>query len=124
MPNSLPELKEVLQNVSESSLEHLVRRLLSQLLGVHFRRARPGDQYGGDGGVQEPAGRDLIVEARRYGDKSRLNERDILGQIQQAIHRNPHLEAWILVTTREAPEQVRTAMVAAGQKRGHCSHYR
>ena len=117
MPNLLPELKEVLQNVPADRFERLVGRLLSRLLDVPFRRARSGDQFGGDGGVQGPAGRDLIFEARRYKDTS-LNERDIEGQIQQAIRRNPDLEAWILVTTREVPEQVRTAMVAASQSAG------
>lgn len=114
----LAELHRVLLDVSPKTFERLVRGLLSWLVGVPFRLAGGGEQGGGDVGVVGPAGRDLICEARRYGDTSRLDRRQIEGEIQQAIRRNPDLEAWILVTTQEVPEQVRTAMVQAGQRAG------
>ncbi len=118
MKNALPELHRVLKGADPNSFERLVGRLLSRLLEVPFRIARSGEQFGGDGGVVGPAGRDLVFEAKRYDIGSALNVRSIVGEIQQAIGRNPDLEAWILVTTLEVPEQIRTAMVDAGQREG------
>ena len=60
----------------------------------------------------------MIFKARRYGNTSRLDERGIVGEIEQAVERNPALEAWILVTTREVPEQIQDAMVRAGLRNG------
>ena len=77
-----------------------------------------GNQRGGDGGVSGAGGRHLIFEARRYSDDSRLDERGILGEIEQAIDRDPALEAWLLVTTQEAPEQIQQAMTRAGEEKG------
>ena len=63
-------------------------------------------------------GRDLVFEARRYRHNTSLDERGILGEIEQAIDRKPDLEAWILVTTKEVPQQIDQAMVQAGLKNG------
>lgn len=111
-------LKEVLLTVSTAKFERLARCLLSSLLGVPFRNARSGDQRGGDGGVAGVGDRHLIFEARRYSESTRLDERSILGEIDQAVERNPALEAWILVTTKEVPEQTRDAMVRKGTRLG------
>ena len=97
-------LRRVLLKAPPANLERLAGRLLGQLLGVPVRIARAGDQRGGDGGVSGADDRHLIFEARRYSPDSTLDERSIVGEIQQAVRRDPALEAWILVTTREVPE--------------------
>ena len=85
--------------------------------------ARSGDQHGGDGGVSGAGGRHLIFEARRYRDDTRLDERSILGEIQQAVERAPYLEVWILVTTREVPEQTQLAITKSAEERGNRSRH-
>ena len=111
-------LRQVLLQIPPRTLERLAGALLGRLLDVPVRFARSGDQRGGDAGVSGAGARHLILEARRYGDTSNLDERGILGEIEQAVERQPDLEAWLLVTTREVPEQVQTAMVRAGLKNG------
>lgn len=118
MHGSIDKLKKVLLAAPPAKLERLAKCLLGCLLGVPVRNARAGAQRGGDGGVSGAGGRHLIFEARRYGDDSRLDERGILGEIEQAIDREPALEAWILVTTQEASEQIQQAMVRAGENKG------
>ena len=107
----IQKLKTFLLSVSPSKFERLAGCLLGRLLDVPVRFARSGNQRGGDGGISGAGGRELIFEARRYKDSSRLDERSILGEIEQAVERNPALEAWILITTQEVPEQIRDAMV-------------
>ena len=114
----VPALQEVLQRIQPTTLERLAGALVGRLLEVPVRFARSGDQRGGDAGVSGSGGRHLILEARRYRGTSSLDERAILGEIEQAVERQPDLEAWLLVTTREVPEQVETAMVRAGLKNG------
>ena len=97
-------------------LEELACELLGRLTGVVFSRARSGSQRGGDGGVHE-GGRHLIYQAKRLS-KSRFDERALRGEIDQAVERDPDLESWLLLSTREVPEQTRTAMAAAGRPRG------
>lgn len=112
------ELQSILLKAESACLEHLAGRALESLLGVPVRIARAGDQRGGDGGTSVIGSRELVFEARRYGHNTRFDERGILGEIEQAIDRKPDLEAWILVTTREVPEQIEQAMTRAGLKNG------
>ena len=118
LQDSFSKLRNVLLNAPPANLERLAGCLLGRLLGVPVRIPRAGDQRGGDGGVAGAGGRHLIFEARRYKEGSRLDERSIVGEIQQAVNRNPALEAWILVTTLEVSEQVETAIIDSAQKNG------
>ena len=119
--DSLHALKVALRSAPSVKLERLAGRLLASLVGVPFRHARSGDQGGGDGGVAGAGGRHLKYEARRYSENTTLDERRILGEIQQALRRNPYLEAWILITTREVPEQLEEAMNYEGIEHGICT---
>ena len=110
------KLREVLLNADPSALEKLAADLLGRLVGFDFRVAQAGSQRGGDGGVRGQ--RNLIYESRRYRDSSALDARAIRGEIDQAVERNPDLEAWILVTTKEVSEQTITEMENAARPRG------
>ena len=123
MPDLCSQLRSILLEADPKRLERLAGFALGSLLGVPFRHARSGDQRGGDGGVSGVGGRHIVFEARRYGPNSRLDGRSIRGEIDEAGGRHPDLEAWLLVTTQEVPEQIQDAMdeTALGQGIGAIS---
>jgi len=90
-------------------LERLAADLLSTVTGLSVHRAASGSQSGADAGAIT-ATRTIRVEAKRYKDTTTLRERELLGEVAQAFQKDPLLEAWILVTTREAPEQTISAL--------------
>ncbi len=125
MPSAVGEAQEALARVAEvlgsgkpEKLERLVGRLLGRLLAVPFRFARAGEQHGGDGGTRVAGERAIKYEARRYRQKTRLDERGILGEIDQAVTDTPDLEAWVLATTKEVSEQTYAVMTRKGQREG------
>ena len=113
----LDKLKHELQNEQDASnLEHLAAALLSHLLDVPIAVAASGFQYGADAGAVGQ--RRLRLECKKYTDTSQLKERELLGEIDQALARDDALEAWILVTTRRVKEQLRKSLDRHGEKRG------
>ena len=113
------KLKEELQQGGKpSNLEHLAAALLSRLLDVPIVVAKSGFQYGGDAGTAGQQGRRLRVECKKYSDTTSLNDRELLGEIVQALERDQALEAWILVATRTVPEQTKHSLVQYGEKVG------
>ena len=115
---AVAELAEILRCGKPVKLERLVGRLLGVVLGVPFRFARGGDQHGGDGATREPGLRAIKYEARRYRETTPLDERRLIGQIEQAVVDNPDLEAWVLATTREVSEQTHGAITKKATKEG------
>ena len=115
-PDPCDQLRQILLGAEPGCLERLAQSALSNLLDVPFRSARAGDQRGGDGGAAGT--RDLVFEARRYQPTTSFDERGIRGQVLQAVERKPDLEAWILVSTREVPEQIQDAIDATALGQG------
>ena len=115
-PDPCDQLQRILLDAEPGCLERLAQSALSNLLDVPFRHARAGDQRGGDGGTSGT--RELVFEARRYEPTTSFDERGIRGQILQAVERKPDLEAWILVSTREVPEQIQDAIDATARGQG------
>ena len=110
--------KELQQGGNASNLEHLAAALLSRLLDVPIVVSRSGFQHGGDAGTAGQQGRRLRIECKKYSDTSSLNERELLGEIDQALERDQALEAWILVATRTVPEQLQQSLVLKGERDG------
>ena len=103
----LNKLKRELQNEQNpSQCEHLVAALLGHLLDVPIVVARSGFQYGGDAGPAGQQGRRFRLECKQYRGTSRLNERELLGEFEQALTRDRALEAWVLITMSRVPEQI------------------
>jgi hypothetical protein len=100
------KLGDTLQKISPSGFEHMVACLLSRLLGVDFAVAKASFQHGGDAGTAGRQGRRLRIECKKYADTTALSDRELLGEVEQALHCDPALEAWILATTRKVPEQL------------------
>lgn len=102
----LTQLKTLLQGIEHKAFEQVVAALISELLGVGIAMAKSGFQHGGDvgpGGRQE---RRFRIETKRYADTTSFSDRELLGEIDHALMRDPALEGWFLAATRDAPEQL------------------
>lgn len=112
--SNLPRLKEGLQSVTPGGLERFAAAAIGRLLDVPVAVASSGFQFGGDAGSSGRLGRHFRIECKRYQDSSELSRRELLGEIDQALNRDPALESWILTATREVPHQLQEELVAKG----------
>ena len=113
------KLKHELQKEPDASkLERLASALLSRLLDVPIAIASSGYQYGADAGTAGQQGRRFRLECKKYRDNSHPNERELLGEIDQALARDSALEAWFLVATRSVPEQMQQSLTQHGEQSG------
>jgi len=115
--NYISALKIELLNGSSVALEYLASDLVGEAIGIPVRKAAGGSQSGGDAGVSSVT-RVIRVETKRYQDTTSLSERELLGEVAQAFQKDPMLEAWILVTTREVPEQTASALNRFSEEHG------
>src|SRR5437762_817533 len=111
-------LKASLQNGEAGALEHFAAAAIGRLLGIDITVAKSGFQYGGDAGTAGRQGRHLRIECKRYADTTPLSRRELLGEIDHALARDPALEAWVLVATREVSEEVEQDLAEKGEKDG------
>lgn len=115
----LIRLKEILQDeISPAQLEKLAAALISSLTQVGIAVAKSGFQSGGDAGPAGRQGRRFRIETKRYGDKTSLSDRELQGEVDDALSRDPSLEGWFLVATRAAPEQLELALLSKSDKIG------
>src|SRR5258708_124681 len=112
------KLKAALQGEAPGQLEDLAAALLGDLLGVTVAVAKSGFQHGADAGPSGRRGRRLRVECKRYSDTTSLSDRELLGEVDHALARDPSLEAWILVATRDVPEQIEQDLNKKGESIG------
>ena len=112
-------LKTLLQdNTRATQLEQLASALLSRLLDLTIPIAKSGFQYGGDAGSAGRQNRHLRLETKKYSDRTPLSQRELLGEIDEAIWRDPALEVWILVTTTQVSEQLEQSLTQKGASVG------
>jgi hypothetical protein len=91
----LAELKAALQGDKDTArFERLVAALIGRLLGVGVAVATTGFQHGGGAGTAGRQGRHLCIECKKYADTIALRGRELLGEVDQALDRDPALEAW------------------------------
>ncbi|TKR34124.1 hypothetical protein FCE95_07625 [Luteimonas gilva] len=114
----LQRLKAVVQAVDTRVFEHLVAGLIGELIGTSLAVAKPGFQHGADAGTTGRQQRYLRIECKRYQDNTGLNDRELLGEMDQAFAQDPALEAWVLAATREVPEQLEKALSRKGDGQG------
>ena len=113
------KLKQELQKVPKASkLEDLAAALIGRLLDVPIAVAKSGFQHGADAGPAGQQGRRFRIECKKYSDTTDLNERELLGEVDQALMRNEALEAWVLVVTRSVSEQIRQSLNQHGERLG------
>lgn len=103
----ITRLKTILQNdVTSRDFENLTAALLSRLLGVSIAVAKSGFQHGGDAGPVGRQNRRFRIETKRYADTTSFSDRELLGEVDHAVSRDPAIEAWFLTATRAVPEQL------------------
>lgn len=99
-------------------LELLSADLLGRLLKVRVSVARGGFQHGGDAGTAGRRGRHLRIECKRYSDNTPLGDRDLQGEVDDALRHNPALEAWVLVSTRGVSDTTQDVLNLKARKVG------
>ncbi|OWQ35567.1 hypothetical protein [Pseudomonas sp. DrBHI1] len=115
----LERLRKILQeDVKAAQFEKLVAALISDMTGVGIAVAKTGFQHGGDAGPSGRQGRRFRIETKRYADKTSLSDRELLGEVDDALGRDPALECWILAATREAPEQLELSLMRKADQTG------
>lgn len=106
----LANLKHILMQGDARLLERLAAGLIGSLIGVRLAVSDSGFQFGADAGTAGSQDRHVRIESKRYADSTSLNKRELQGEVDDALKRNPHLELWILVCTRRADEGLREAL--------------
>lgn len=97
--------------------EGLIQQLLSALTGYQFYLAQSGTQAGRD--LATPRiGTVLAVECKRYGLDTELSATELLGKLTHAEMTVSGLDVWVLVTSRDVPDQVYSVLEAAGRRLG------
>lgn len=115
----LERLKYILQkNVDSKTFEKISAALLSELMGIGIAISKSGFQHGGDCGSSGRNGRRFRIEIKRYSDETSLSDRELLGEIDHALSRDPALEGWFLVATRSVPEQLELDLLRKSDELG------
>ena len=115
----LARLKQILQEgVSSGKFEDVAAALIAEHLELGVAIAKSGFQHGGDAGPAGRQGRRFRIETKRYADTTSLSDRELLGEVDHALKRDPALEAWFLVATRAAPEQLELDLLRKGDDLG------
>lgn len=111
-------LRDQLRQGSPKKLEQLGVELLSAFMEQPFYIARGGFQHGADGGTAGMNDRHMRVECKRYADTTPIDDRELRGEIDDALIRNPALETWILVATRPVDETTREKLLLKSEEVG------
>lgn len=115
---ALDSLQDSLQGMPPGKFEQLIASLIGRLLNMRVLVARAGFQFGGDAGTVGMQGRHLRVECKRYQKSTPLDERELCGEVDHALGRDPALEAWMLAIPRVVTEQEGQALYNRGEKEG------
>lgn len=116
--DALSQLQRLLQSTPAAEFERLVAGLFGTLLDCNVFVSKSGFQFGADAGTSISGGINIRFECKRYSDGTSLDERELLGEIDQALQRDKFLEGWVLVTTRDVNEQLACSLLGKGEKLG------
>ncbi|MDO3617466.1 hypothetical protein Q3O97_16580 [Ralstonia pseudosolanacearum] len=112
-------LKQQLEAGSADAFERLAADLFCRVLGdVGVSVSKPGSQFGGDAGTAGLRGRYLRLECKRYKETTPLSPRSLAGEVLEAIEKDPHLEAWVLASTKTVSETERNLARDGGAQLG------
>jgi hypothetical protein len=86
--------------------EGLIAELLEVLTGRHFYLAKSGYQEGRDMSARDSYQNVIAIECKRYGKATQLDERELLGELDQVKVGIPDLDIWVLVTSRDVDSKL------------------
>ncbi|HND19169.1 MAG TPA: restriction endonuclease, partial [Acidobacteriota bacterium] len=118
MSQKLTNFLSQLENSGPAGFEGLVATLLEKLTGQHFHLASSGTQEGRDMSSRRANANVIAVECKHYKRQTSLDEREILGEIQQAVRSISDLDIWVLVTSRDVPSQRYESFLQAANEQG------
>lgn len=99
-PTVLMRALHALPATGQGGFEELCALLLKKLTNTNFRPSRSGPQGGRDLDSDRAGGWLVVVECKRYGAATRLDERELISEIRIARRREPTLDMWVLAATR------------------------
>lgn len=121
MSNISKDLYDILRKLKPTGtdgFEGLIARLLESLTGRHFSLSKPGFQGGRDMSTNGRNTNIIAVECKRYQSNIALNERELLGEIQQVSWDIPELDLWILIASRNIDDRLEKSIVDAAREKG------
>lgn len=107
-----------LDPVGPDGFEGLIARLLEKLTERRFFLAKSGFQGGRDMSTERGNANIISVECKRYLENTELNEREILGEIQQVSWAIPDLDLWVLVASRTVPDRLQLSISQSALEKG------
>lgn len=119
MSQILTDILRKLPASGEDGFEGLIAKLLTHISGQQFHLAKAGSQQGRDiSSRPHNYGNIIAVECKRYQKNTKLDQRELLGEITEVILDMPDLDLWVLVTSRDVPSQLREILRRATHKHG------
>ena len=106
MTESLADILRKLPPSGPNGFEGLIAAQLQELTGQRFHLAKSGAQQGRDISSHRQGSNVIAVETKRYRRSTPLNERELLGEIQQATESIIDLDIWVLVASRDVDSQL------------------
>jgi uncharacterized protein YukE len=105
---------------NSTGFEGLIALLLESLTGQPFCLAKAGSQAGRDMSSRYAQSNVIAVECKRYKNSTKLDIRELLGEIDENLSEMPDLDIWVLVASRtiQDSDQLRTALTQKAKKEG------
>lgn len=114
----LYDILRKLKPTGPDGFEGLIALLLESLTGRHFFLSKSGFQGGRDMSTDSRNTNIIAIECKRYHGDTELNERELLGEIQQVSWDIPGLDLWILVASRDIDDQLEKSIFDAAREKG------
>ena len=118
MSNVLIDGLRKLNPSGQNSFEQLISELIERLTGRRFYLAQSGSQSGRDMSSDRQSGNIIAVECKRYGEKTELGQRELLGELAQIARSIPDLDIWVLVASRPISSQLFEVLTQEANSRG------
>ena len=106
-----------LDHTGAKGFEGLITILCESASGQRFRLSSSGAQHGQDSASESGYGNRIKVETKHY-QKTSLNTRELLGEIDQAAHGAQVFDLWVLAASCRVPSQLEEELDRSLSARG------
>lgn len=94
----------------DRGFEGLIAKLLEVMTGRHFHLAKSGYQEGRDMSSRDSYQNVIAIECKRYKKTTQLDERELLGELDQVKVGIPDLDIWVLITSRDVDSKLNESL--------------